>query len=199
MAVPHAEPGTGIIVPQEPTSSLCEVKEVSGSEHKPSEPSPDLLYPHAGPWILSLQPAHVLPCLQHIIRGLRYQYLLQFFFPLLLFFEQLLQQVTKCLALLHDHPLQQKDSGIHTSSPQHCEQPPGPGCQQSTHPARNRHSKCYSPALRGPSAELSRWPQSSPRGCCGRHISPGPAPTTSQRCQPSAHPGQPRPVLAAHH
>lgn len=110
---------------QELTLALSEVKLLPASGHNSSEPSSAPLYSHADPWTLSLQPT--------LIRGLHYQYLSQFFFPLLLFFEQLLQQVAKCLALLCDHSLQQKDSSIHGSVPYSCKHSPCPNFQQSTY------------------------------------------------------------------
>lgn len=108
------------------------------------------------------------PHLEHLIRGLRYQYLSQFFFPLLLFFEQLLQQVAECLALLCDRPLQQKDSGIHISIPYSFKKSPCPDFQQSTYHIQNSHSSCGSPVLHKPSDQLSRQPEPSPSSWHGR-------------------------------
>lgn len=116
MMVPQGAPGWSLC-PQEHTSAPYDIKLVSGSGHNPTDASSAPLYPHADLQTLSPQPAHAPPHLQHLIRGLHYQYLSQFFFPLLLFFEQLLQQVAERLALLRDHPLQQKDSGTHISAP----------------------------------------------------------------------------------
>lgn len=123
MMVPQGAPGRSLS-PQKHTSALSDIKLVSASGHNPTEASSSPLHPRADPQTLSLQPAHALPHLRHLIRGLHYQYLPQFFFPLLLFFEQLLQQVAERLALLRDHPLQQKDSGTHISVPP--ERPPCP-------------------------------------------------------------------------
>lgn len=180
MMVPQGAPGRSLS-PQKHTSALSDTKLVSGSGHNPTEASSSPLHPRADPQTLSLQPAHALPHLLHLIRGLHYQYLSQFFFPLLLFFEQLLQQVAERLALLHDHPLQQKDSGTHISIA--LERPPCPDpAKHLPYPERSWH--------RG--QPLSSQPNSSPAAATAHPSCTHYFWTIIWWCQPPAHPGQPQ-------
>lgn len=110
MMVPRAAPRSAAVPPALHQNFLGLNWPLSGSGHSPA------LLPFT-PTLsrgLSLQPTQMLPHAQTALHErLLYQDLLQFFLPLLLLLEQLLQEAAERPALLHDRLLQQESSGSH--------------------------------------------------------------------------------------